>query len=113
MKRRKTGAGGLSRKLLAILMTSGMLSSGAFANDVYMEQIGDNTTVSVTQTGAGNLVNGNVGGTGNNDDPALIKGDNNNVTISQIGANNILRMVINNETNACFSRGSRRKVDGE
>jgi len=80
-------------------MTSGMLSSGAFANDVYMEQIGDNTTVSVTQTGAGNLVNGNVVGTGNNDDPALIKGDNNNVTISQIGANNILRMVINNETN--------------
>ena len=99
MKKRKTGAGGLSRKLLAILMTSGMMSSGAFANDVYVEQIGDNSTVSITQTGAGNLVNGNVGGTGNNDDAALIKGDLNNVTISQIGASNTLSMILNNESN--------------
>lgn len=99
MKKRKTGGGGLSRKLLAILMTSGMMSSGAFANDVYMEQIGDNSTVSITQTGAGNLVNGNVGGTGANDDAALIKGDLNNVTISQIGASNTVSMIINNESN--------------
>lgn len=99
MKKRRTGGGGLSRKLLAILMTSGMMASGAFANDVYVEQIGDNSTVSITQTGSGNLVNGNVGGTGNIDDSALIKGDNNNVTVSQIGVNNTLSLVINNETN--------------
>lgn len=99
MKKRKTGGGGLSRKLLAILMTSGMMSSGAFANDVYMEQIGDNSTVSITQTGAGNLVNGNVGGTGATDDAALIRGDLNNVTISQIGASNTVSMIINNESN--------------
>ena len=99
MNKRKTGDGKLSRKLLTILVTAGMLSSGVYANDVYMEQIGDNSTVSITQTGAGNLVNGNVGGTGNNDDAALIKGDLNNVTISQIGASNTVRMVINNETN--------------
>lgn len=80
-------------------MTSGMLSSGAFANDVYVEQIGDNSTVSITQTGAGNMVNGNVGGVGAFDDPALIKGDLNNVTISQIGASNIVSMIINNESN--------------
>lgn len=99
MKKRKTGAGGLSRKLLAILMTSGMMASGAFANDVYIEQIGDNSTVSITQTGAGNLINGNVGGNGAVDDAALIKGDLNSVTISQIGASNTLSMIINNETN--------------
>ena len=99
MKKRKTGAGGLSRKLLAILMTSGMMTSGAFANDVYIEQIGDNSSVSITQTGAGNMVNGNVGGTGNADDAALIKGDLNSVTISQIGASNTLSMIINNESN--------------
>ncbi len=99
MKKRKTGRGGLSRKLLAILMTSGMMSSGAFANDVYVEQIGDNSSVSITQTGAGNMVNGNVGGTGNADDAAIIRGDLNNVTINQIGASNIVSMIINNETN--------------
>ncbi len=80
-------------------MTSGMMTSGVYANDVYMEQIGDNSIVSITQTGAGNLVNGNVGGTGNNDDAAIIRGDNNNVTINQIGASNTVRMVINNESN--------------
>ncbi len=103
MIKSKTGHGKLSRKLLAILMTTGMLSSGAYANEVYMEQIGDNSIVSVTQTGAGNTVNGNVGGTGNNDDAAIIRGDNNNVTINQIGAGNTVRMIINNETNGTGS----------
>ena len=99
MKNRTTGIGELSRKILAILMMAGMLSSGAFANDVYVEQIGDNSSVSITQTGAGNMVNGNIGGTGNVDDAALIRGDLNNVTISQIGASNTLSIVLNNESN--------------
>ena len=80
-------------------MTTVMLSSGAFANDVYVEQIGDNSTVSITQTGAGNMVNGNVGGTGNTDDMALIRGDLNDVTINQIGASNTLSILLNNESN--------------
>jgi hypothetical protein len=103
MKKRIKGGGGLSRKLLAILMASGMMSSGALANDVYVEQIGDNTSVSITQTGAGNLVNGNVGGTGNTDDAAIIRGDLNDVTISQIGASNTVSMIINNETSGAGS----------
>lgn len=98
MKKRITGDGKLSRKILATLMASGMLSSGVFANDVYVEQIGDNAIVSITQTGAGNVVNGNVGGTGNVDDMALIRGDLNDVTINQIGAGNILSIVLNNES---------------
>jgi len=103
MKKRITGGGKLSRKLLTILMAAGMLSSGAFANDVYIDQIGDNSSVSITQTGAGNLVNGNVGGNGNADDAAIVRGDLNNVTISQIGASNTLSMIINNETNGTGS----------
>jgi hypothetical protein len=99
MKKRITGGGKLSRKLLTILVAAGTLSSGAFANDVYVDQIGDNSTVSITQTGAGNLVNGNVGGNGNTDDAAIIRGDLNNVTISQIGAGNTVSMIINNESN--------------
>jgi hypothetical protein len=99
MKIGRTGSGELSRKLLAILMTAVMLSSGVFANDVYIEQIGDNSSVSITQTGAGNMVNGNIGGTGNVDDMALIRGDLNDVTVNQIGAGNILNIVLNNESN--------------
>ena len=91
-----TGSGELPRKILAILMTTVMLSSGAWANDVYVEQIGDNSSVSITQDGAGNMVNGNVGGLGNVDDPALILGDLNDVTISQIGSGNQISMIINN-----------------
>jgi hypothetical protein len=103
MIKRSKGGGGLSRKLLAILMTSGMMSSGVWANDVYVEQVGDGSTVSITQTGAGNTVNGNVGGTGNTDDAAIIRGDLNNVTISQIGVSNTVSMIINNETNGMGS----------
>ena len=98
MDKRIKGGGGLSRKLLAILMVSGMVSSGAWANDVYVEQIGDNAIVSITQTGAGNMVNGNIGGLGNPDDAALIRGDLNDVTISQIGSGNILSLILNNES---------------
>jgi hypothetical protein len=103
MSKRIKGGGGLSRKLLAILLASGMTSTGAWANDVYVEQIGDNSLVSITQTGAGNLVNGNVGGTGNTDDAAIIRGDFNIVTISQIGVSNIVSMIINNETSGTGS----------
>lgn len=98
MNNSKTGGGKLSRKLLAVLMASTM-STAAWANEVYMEQIGDNTSVSITQTGAGNLVNGNVGGVGTATDAALIRGDLNTVTVNQIGASNTLSLILNNETN--------------
>lgn len=103
MDKRIKGGGGLSRKILAILVVSGMVSSGAWANDVYVEQIGDNALVSITQTGAGNMVNGNIGGLGNADDAALIRGDLNDVTISQIGSGNILSLILNNESSGTGS----------
>jgi len=97
-----TGVGGLSRKVLATLIVAAMPGLG-LANDVYMEQIGDNSNISITQTGAGNLINGNVGGSGNNDDAAIIRGDLNDVTISQIGASNTVSLIINNETSGTGS----------
>lgn len=98
MIKRLTGVGELSRKVLTILMAAGMLSSGAWANDVYVEQVGDNATVSITQNGAGNLVNGNIGGGTTSTDAAKIKGDLNVVTISQIGASNTLSLVLDSTT---------------
>ena len=103
MKKRIKGGGELARKVLAALMVSGIVSSGAWANDIYVEQIGDNANVSITQTGAGNLVNGNVDGTGNTDDAALIRGDLNDVTINQIGSSNTLSLILNNETSGTGS----------
>lgn len=102
METRMTGVGGLSRKVLATLIVAAMPGLG-LANDVYMEQIGDNSNISITQTGAGNLINGNVGGSGNNDDAAIIRGDLNDVTISQIGASNTVSLIINNETSGTGS----------
>ncbi len=89
----------MSKKLLTILVAYGLVSTGALANDVYVDQIGDNAIISITQIGAGNRVNGNIGGTGNVDDAAIIKGNLNNVTITQLGVGNLLSMVVNNETN--------------
>ena len=97
MKKRIKGGGGLSRKLLAILLASGMVSTGAWANDVYMEQVGDDATVSITQTGAGNLVNGDISGV-DATSPAQIKGDFNVVTVNQIGSSNTLSLVLDSTT---------------
>jgi hypothetical protein len=97
MKRIIKNSSALWKNLLAAALVA--TASLAVANEIYIDQIGDNSTVSVTQTGAGNIVNGNVGGTGANDDAAIVRGDLNTVTITQIGASNTASIVINNETN--------------
>lgn len=94
MKKRTTSGGGLLRKLSATLLASAMLLTGSMAadNSIYIDQSGDNTTVSVTQDGAGNIVRGiqvQGGGTGNTT-PAKIYGDSNIVTVEQIGSGNRL-----------------------
>jgi hypothetical protein len=80
----------LSRKLSAILMTVATLSSGVLANEIYIEQVGDNSTIAITQDGTGNKVGDT--GVGNE---AFIGGGSNSVTIDQIGSNNTLAMVVN------------------
>jgi hypothetical protein len=90
MSKRTTGIGGLSRKLSAILMTVATLSSGVLANEIYIEQVGDNSTIAITQDGTGNKVGDT--GVGNE---AFIGGGSNSVTIDQIGSNNTLAMVVN------------------
>jgi hypothetical protein len=62
--------------------------SGVLANDVYIEQVGDGATVTITQDGSSNRI-------GDNGTPSIIKGDANIVTIDQIGSSNTLDMVIN------------------
>jgi hypothetical protein len=79
---------GLSRKLSAILATTVMLSLGAQANEVYVEQVGSGSTINITQDGTDNRI-GDVG------TPAYIGSGTNTVTIDQIGSTNVLDMVVN------------------
>jgi major curlin subunit len=107
MKKRITGTGGLSRKIFTILILAAMPGLGfAVDNSIYIDQTGDNATITMTQDGANNQIKGV--GTANYDattksiqgtnglktDSATIYGDNNNVTVSQIGAGNTLSLGI-------------------
>ncbi len=74
-----------------ILIVAMMLASlGVAANEVYVEQVGDSSTITVTQDGTGNKVGDS--GVGNE---AFVGGGSNTVTIDQIGSNNTLAMVVN------------------
>ena len=62
--------------------------SGAQANDVYIEQVGDGATVTITQDGSSNRI-------GTSNTPSIFKGDANLITIDQIGSSNELDIVVN------------------
>jgi hypothetical protein len=74
-----------------------LLSISAYAadNSIYVDQSGDDSTIDITQTGAGNVVRGIQGvGTGNTT-PAKIYGNSNGIDIRQIGSTNTLNLGIN------------------
>jgi hypothetical protein len=87
MKTGKTGAGGLPSKLLTVIMAIGLANS-AWANEVYVEQVGSSSTVTITQEGADNRI-------GTSQNPAYIGSGSNTVIIDQIGSTNTLDMVVN------------------
>ena len=87
MKASKTGAGGLPSKLLTVIMAMGF-TTAVWANEVYVEQIGSSSTVTITQEGADNRI-------GTSQNPAYIGSGSNTVTIDQIGSTNALDMVVN------------------
>jgi hypothetical protein len=78
----------LKRFRIMAVIAALLWGSGAQANDVYIEQVGDGATVTITQDGSSNRI-------GDNGTPSIIKGDANIVTIDQIGSSNTLDMVIN------------------
>lgn len=61
--------------------------SSVYANDVYIEQVGDSSTINITQQGTGNKI-------GDLTNPAFIGGGSNLVAIDQIGSNNVLAMLV-------------------
>ena len=94
MKQSIKGAGSLSRKLTAILLSVAMLVTGvalAADNSIYIDQSGSNSAISITQDGYGNVVKGIDSG---NTTPATIYGINNAVTVNQVGISNTLSLGI-------------------
>ena len=92
-----TGGSELSRKLLAGILLSFTAISWAADNSIYIDQTGDNSTITMTQDGSGNRVKGILtnGTAGASTDPAKLVGNNQTVTINQTGPNNILTLGAN------------------
>jgi hypothetical protein len=85
-------------KLMAFIASAMFWGSGYAAdNSIYLEQAGDNSTITVTQDGAGNKVKGilSTGTAGGTTDPAKLTGDAQTVIIEQTGATNVLALGIN------------------
>ncbi len=106
MKKGMTGVGGLSRKVLATLIMAVMPGLG-LANEVYMEQVGDDVEVNINQNGSSNVIKGpGVGAT----DPAYIGGNGNIVNIDQIGVGNTLSLSINDSAGSAAGTGTKVNV---
>ena len=90
MKSSQTGAGKLSRKLLTNFLFTAMFCSTtvAVANEVYMEQVGDGSTIAITQDGSSNRIGTALA-------PVYIGSGSNSVTIDQIGGGNELDLIVN------------------
>jgi hypothetical protein len=89
MKKTKSSITVLALTLMGISATS-----WAVDNSIYIDQSGDNSTITMTQDGASNkvkgiLINGNAGGA---TDPAKLVGNNNTIIIDQAGPNNVLAL---------------------
>ena len=88
------GAGGLSRKLLTILVLSAMATLGHAAdNSIYIDQSGDFANITINQDGAGNQVRGLQANGGDDKTVAsIIRGNSVLVNINQTGSNNKLNL---------------------
>jgi hypothetical protein len=75
---------------IAVLITMMLMATTAYAadNSIYIDQAGDNATITMTQDGASNYIRG-VNAT-SNDSSAKLYGDGLGVTITQTGSGNTL-----------------------
>jgi hypothetical protein len=91
------GVGGLSRKLLTVMIFSISATSWAVDNSIYIDQTGDYSTITMTQDGSSNKVKGILtnGTAGGSTDPAKLVGNSQTVIIDQAGPNNTLALGLN------------------
>jgi hypothetical protein len=82
-------------KLMAFIASAMFWGSGYAAdNSIYIQQTGDNSTITMTQDGSGNKVKGILlnGTAGGNTDPAKLSGNAQTINIEQTGAANVLAL---------------------
>ena len=79
-------------KLWTVMLALFATTAFAADNSIYIDQSGDNSTIDITQTGAGNVVRGIQGVGSSNTTPAKIYGDSNAIDIQQIGSTNVLNL---------------------
>ena len=86
----------------ALTMISILTSSNCWANDIYVNQVGDNFTLTVVQDGENNSIGGLPGST------APLTGDGNTMTMTQQGNNMIVEGYIYGDDNniATYQGGS-------
>lgn len=82
----------MKTRILAVMLFLGLTNLHAADNKVYIDQIGDRSTIIITQDGSSNTVKG-VGIA--QDQNAKIYGDDTAVTITQTGVNNFLTLGVN------------------
>lgn len=75
------------KKIITILIAM-LFSTGAYSNEVYIEQVGENSTITITQDGSDNIIGSSI-------NPFYIGSGSNNVVIDQIGSTNSLTGLIN------------------
>jgi hypothetical protein len=111
MDKRMKGAGGLSRKLLTMLVLSAMttlgyttqvMSAGVSStgpNSVYIEQLGSSNVVTIEQVGGSNKVGGTANTTPSDTNYATINGSSNIVGLTQTGDGNLNQYNIKGSNN--------------
>lgn len=79
-------------KMLSVSLA--LLANVAFAadNSIYIDQSGSDSTIDITQTGAGNVVRGLQGAGTSNTTPAKMTGSDAFVDIRQVGSDNTLNL---------------------
>ncbi len=75
-------------KLMAFVMSAMFWGSGAYANDVYIEQAGDTSTFNITQSGTGSNRVGSAG------TASTFSGNNQTIDIVQAGLSNAADLTI-------------------
>jgi hypothetical protein len=76
------------KKIITIILASLFSLTALASNEVYIEQVGDGSTITITQDGSDNKV-------GTSLSPFYIGGDSTTVIIDQVGSTNLLTGVIN------------------
>lgn len=103
-----TGGSELSRKLLTVMLLSASAISWAADNSIYIDQAGDNSTITMTQDGSGNKVKGigtTVGSAGTDGTTSKLVGNAQTVNIEQTGQNNVLSLGLKTTQGGSLSIG--------